>query len=64
MFGKVMRNPELCRPLLEDILQVKIRKIVYIDYEKTLDVAIEQKGIRMDLYVEDSFTNYVCRSGL
>lgn len=64
MFGKVMRKPELCRPLLEDILQVKIRKIVYIDYEKTLDVAIEQKGIRMDLYVEDFFTNYVCRSGL
>ena len=29
MFGAVMRDPKLCKPLLELILGVKIRKIEY-----------------------------------
>lgn len=54
MFGKVMRNPRLCKLLLETVLQIKINKIVYLDYEKTLDIAVSQKGVRIDIYVEDS----------
>ena len=29
MFGAVMSNPKLCKPLLEMILNVKIKKIEY-----------------------------------
>ena len=34
MFGAVMRDPKLCKPLLELILGVKIRKIEYPELQK------------------------------
>lgn len=37
MFGAVMRDPKRCKPLLEIILGVKIRKITYPELQKVLD---------------------------
>lgn len=54
MFGKVMRtNPELCRKLLEMILNKPIRKIVFRETQKCIDIIYDKKGIRIDVYVED-----------
>lgn len=53
LFGAVMKNPNLCRPLLETILNIKIKKISYPDLEKTIDLRYQSKGIRLDVYVED-----------
>ena len=53
MFSKVMQDEKVCRPLLEEILNIKIKKIVYLDYEETVQVSPASKGIRMDIYVED-----------
>lgn len=53
MFSKVMQDEKVCRPLLEEILNIKIKKIVYLDYEETVQVSYASKGIRMDIYVED-----------
>lgn len=51
MFRLVMEKPELCRQLLERILDTKIRKIVYPEAEKSLEAQLTSKGIRLDIYV-------------
>ena len=53
IFVKVMSEKELCKPLLENILNIKIRDIVYVDYEETIQMTVKSKGIRLDIYVED-----------
>lgn len=53
MFSRIMSNPKFVKPLLETILGVKIRKIVYPQTQKTIDLSIQAKGIRLDVYVED-----------
>lgn len=37
MFGKVMRDPGRCKKLLEIILKVKIRKVVLLEEEYTMN---------------------------
>ncbi len=53
MFSRIMSNPKFVKPLLETILGVKIRKIVYPQTQKTIDLSLQAKGIRLDVYVED-----------
>ena len=53
MFGAVMRDPRLCKPLLELVLDVKIRKIEYPELQKTIGERYGSKSIRLDVYVED-----------
>ena len=53
MFSAVMKDPELCRPLLEMILDVKIERIEYTEKEKTIATKSETKSVRMDVYVQD-----------
>ena len=53
MFSKVMKNRKLCKQLLEVILGVKIRRIVYQEEEKTLDHTVDSKSVRLDVYIED-----------
>lgn len=50
IFYKVMRsNPEVCKELLEILLQIKIDHIE-IKSEETVEVDYGKKGIRMDVY--------------
>ncbi|MBR1444025.1 MAG: Rpn family recombination-promoting nuclease/putative transposase [Firmicutes bacterium] len=53
MFGAVMSDPKLCKPLLEYILDIKIKRIEYPELQKIIDKRYESKGIRLDVYVED-----------
>lgn len=53
LFSKVMLDPELCRELLEIILDIEIERIEYLEMEKTLDEKPEAKGVRLDVYVKD-----------
>ena len=58
IFSKVMEKyPDLCRELLEKILHIKIKKISYPEREKVLESRLDSKGIRLDVYVEDKFSN-------
>ena len=38
IFAKVMSDKRLCKPLLESILNIKIRDIKYVDYEETIQI--------------------------
>lgn len=51
MFRLVMEKPELCRQLLERVLDVKIKEISYPEGEKSIEAQIASKGIRLDIYV-------------
>ena len=54
VFSKTMElHSDLCRQLLELILNLKIRGINYPEREKTVEACIDGKGIRLDVYVED-----------
>ena len=53
MFGKIMQDPKYCKPFLETILGIKIRRVEYPESQKTIDVAAGAKGVRLDVYVED-----------
>lgn len=54
LFSVVMRQEKYCKPLLEYILKVKIKSIVYIGEQETIQSAAPAaKSIRLDVYVED-----------
>lgn len=53
LFLKVMQDPELCKKLLEIILDVEIERIEYLEKEKTLDEKLEAKSVRLDVYLRD-----------
>ena len=53
IFYRVMQDRELCKRLLEIILDVEIERIEYLEGEKTIEVKKDAKGIRLDIYVKD-----------
>lgn len=54
MFGIVMREPKYCKPFLETILNIKIAHIKYPEDQKTINLSLDGKGVRLDVYVEDA----------
>ena len=55
MFGIVMRDPKYCKPFLETIMNIKISRIEYPEDQKTINLSLDAKSIRLDVYVEDDF---------
>lgn len=53
MFSKVMRNKELCKYFLEMVMGVKIKEIVFPEYEKAIDIRYDAKSVRLDVWLED-----------
>jgi len=53
MFAKVMRDPDLCRGMLERLLGFKILKIEYPEEQKTIDISYDNRSVRLDVYVQD-----------
>ena len=54
IFYKVMRNnPDVCKELLEILLEFKIERIE-MSQEEVVDIDFASKGIRMDVYARDA----------
>ena len=54
IFSKTLEsNPNLCKRLLEMILNIKIKSLSYPEREKVLEARTDSKGIRLDVYVEE-----------
>ena len=53
IFQKVMLKKHICKAVLERLLDISIQDIVYIHEEKSLDIRLETKSIRLDVYVND-----------
>ncbi len=54
MFGKVMEDSELCREVLECLLQHPISELKEVQTQRELQYSVDGKPIRLDLYNEDS----------
>ena len=54
LFQHVMRNERLCKHLIEKFLNIQIRSLQYQSFEKTIDLRLEGKSIRLDVFVEDN----------
>ena len=54
MFGRVMRNEELCKQVLEVILNIEIDHIEYLNTEQEMSAYNEAKGVRLDVYLKAS----------
>lgn len=54
MFTRVMKNPEICKGFLEEVLpEIKISRLEYVEMQKTVESNVDARGIRLDVYVED-----------
>ena len=53
IFGKVLESdPDVCKKLLETILEFEIDEIAYPEREKTIETRHDSKGIRLDVFVK------------
>lgn len=53
IFQKVMRNKRICKGTLERLLDIEIKDIGYPEEEKSINVRLDSKSIRLDVYVND-----------
>ena len=59
IFKKVMSRKRICKHLLEELLQIEIADINYIEAEKTIYPNYTSHGIRLDIIVaDDKNTHY------
>ena len=54
MFAKVMEDKKTCKSVLELLLDIKIDKLTYPEYEKTMLPGPDGKSIRLDVHTSDS----------
>ena len=53
LFAKVMSDKDICKEFLEKLLEIEIEKVEMPENQKTIDLLLESKGIRLDIYVKD-----------
>lgn len=53
LFAKVMSDAEICKEFLEKLLEITIKEVKMPENQKTIDLLLESKGIRLDIYVQD-----------
>ena len=53
LFQKIMRNKRICQRVIERLLDIPVRDIVYQEEEKSIDIRLNSKSIRLDVYVND-----------
>jgi len=54
LFGKIMRDPELCKELMQRILpMLDIRRVEYPELQKTIRQNVDARSVRLDVYVND-----------
>lgn len=57
LFQEVLRNKQLCKHLIENILHIQVKDIRYPQSEKSMTAQLRSKSIRLDLYVTDTENN-------
>ena len=70
LFGTLLRDPDICREILQRILGIPIGHIDYPTSEKTIETGYYNKGIRLDILTDLPDQSICCvemqirRSGL
>ena len=59
MFCKILeQNKKLCVELLEMILEKRLGRLVQINRQKPIEITVDGKGVRFDVYAEDGSAVY------
>jgi len=53
LFAKVMTDEYICKIVLEKILGIDIKEVKMPEEQKVINILAENKGIRLDIYVDD-----------
>lgn len=54
VFSKTLELfPDICKQIIELILDIKVSRISYSEREKVIEARTDSKGIRLDVYVQD-----------
>lgn len=53
IFAKVMRDKEICKAVIEKLLNIKVKDLEYVEEQKEINIAFDSKSVRLDVYVED-----------
>ena len=53
LFAKVMSDKEICKKVIEKILDIKIKEIKMPEEQKVIDILLDSKVVRLDVYVND-----------
>ena len=54
MFKLIMSRKRICKQMLERILHIEIENLSYVETEKSIIPAYQNKGVRLDVYVKDN----------
>ncbi len=54
MFGRVMRNEQICKQVIEVILGIEIDHIKYLNSEQQISPYEDARGVRLDVYLKSS----------
>ncbi len=54
VFRRVMRDPDTAKGFLEVVLGLRIDRVEYVNTEQVLDLGLDAKSVRLDLYVKDT----------
>lgn len=55
LFAKVMSDKEICRRVLEQILNIQIIEVKFLNEQKVIDLLLESKAVRLDIYVKAEY---------
>lgn len=58
MFGKVMEDKELCRDVLERLLEKRVKELQDVQTERGFQHSADGKPVRLDVYTKDQQTVY------
>ena len=50
VFSKMMRNEVICKGLVETLLGFDIDRIKYPEEQKSIDIDMDAKSVRLDVY--------------
>ena len=53
LFAKVMEDETVLRPVIEKILDIRIREMTIVQSQKMIDLEPDSKGIRLDIMADD-----------
>ena len=54
MFTKVFSyNEDLCKELIEIILGIKVKRLVKVEKESSVEITADNRGVRFDVWAED-----------
>ncbi len=68
LFSKIMRNPEIAKGVVQNLLGIKVKKIEFVTSQYSIEELYSGKGIRLDAYLEDEdktlnpLANFACQN--